>query len=216
MSQFAHGVLTLALIAVSLWLWRQREPLAAPARGAISAALLGLGLAAAASLLQSLGTLASELEQTQRMLGLAAQNISLPLLGLAAFYLGRGLQWQPAMWGRILLGLMAAFELLRRMELLFGYQWVINGAGLLAMLAGCLLVLSRDRRPLPFALVCAGGTLAPLLEPGAAPLNDLFATGNTLFWAFPALLGAALAVGLLSEQAHNRAQPDSEDHLPRS
>lgn len=216
MSQLAYGVLTLALIVACLWLWRQREPLTTPARGAITAALLGLGLAAAASLLLSLGSLAKELEHTQRMLGLAAQNISLPLLGLAAFYLGRGLQWQPAMWGRILLGLMAAFELLRRMDLLFGYQWVINSAGLLAMLAGCLLVVKGDRRPLPFALVCAAGTLAPLLEPSAAPLADLFLASNTLFWLFPALLGAALTVGLLSEQAHNRAQPDSDDHLPRS
>ncbi|WP_341707047.1 hypothetical protein [Halopseudomonas sp.] len=216
MSQLAYGVLTLALIAACLWLWRQREPLATPARGAITAALLGLGLAAAASLLLSLGSLAKELEHTQRMLGLAAQNISLPLLGLAAFYLGRGLQWQPAMWGRILLGLMAAFELLRRMDLLFGYQWVINSAGLLAMLAGCLLVVKGDRRPLPYTLVCAAGTLAPLQEPSAAPLADLFLASNTLFWLFPALLGAALTVGLLSEQAHNRAQPDSYDHLPRS
>ncbi|GGE32255.1 hypothetical protein GCM10007421_02480 [Halopseudomonas oceani] len=216
MSQLAYGVLTLTLIAASLWLWRQRTPLATPAGGAITAALLGLGLAAAASLLLSLGALAQELEHTQRILGLAAQNISLPLLGLAAFFLGRGLQWQPAMWGRILLGLMAAFELLRRMDQLFGYQWAINSAAVLFMLIGCLLVFRQDRRALPAALLCALGTLAPLLKPGTAPLADLFAPGQTLLWLFPALLGAALTVGLLSEQAHNRAQPVSADHLPRS
>ena len=51
MSQLAYGLLTLLLIAASFWLWRQRRPLSAAARGAMTAALLGLGLAAAASLL---------------------------------------------------------------------------------------------------------------------------------------------------------------------
>ena len=49
MSQLAYGLLTLLLIAASFWLWRQRRPLSAAARGAMTAALLGLGLAAAAS-----------------------------------------------------------------------------------------------------------------------------------------------------------------------
>ncbi|MEL0167748.1 MAG: hypothetical protein VW877_06415 [Pseudomonadaceae bacterium] len=216
MNQLAYGVLTLALIAAGLWLWRQRAPLTTPARGAMTAALLSLGLPAAASLLLSLGELASALAQTQRMLGLAAQNLSLPLLGLAALYLGRGLQWQPAVWGRILLGLMAGFELLRRMDQLFGYQWVMNSAAVVTMLVGCLLVFRQDRRALPAVLLCAIGTLAPMFTPGTAPLADLFVPGSTLLWLFPALLGAALTVGLLSEQAHNRAQPDSADHLPRS
>ena len=176
----------------------------------MTAALLGLGLAAAASLLLSLGSLAKELEHTQRILGLAAQNLSLPLLGLAAFYLGRGLQWQPAAWGRILLGLMAAFELARRMDLLHSYQWLINCAALLIMLLACLRVLGNDRRPLPMALVCAAGTLAPLLQPGAAPLADLYGASGALLSLYPALLGAALAVGLLSEQAHNRPTSDAE------
>ena len=215
MSQLAYGLLTLLLIAASFWLWRQRRPLSATARGAMTAALLGLGLAAADSLLLSLGSLAKELEHTQRILGLAAQNLSLPLLGLAAFYLGRGLQWQPAAWGRILLGLMAAFELLRRMDQLFGYQWVINSAALLVMLAGCLLVARQDRRPLPFVALCAVGTLTPLLQPGAAPLAELFVPGDTLLLLFPTLLGAAVTVGLLSEQAHNRSQPEPDDHQPR-
>ncbi|MEE3158543.1 MAG: hypothetical protein VX301_10085, partial [Pseudomonadota bacterium] len=151
MIALGHVLLTLLLIAVGVWLWRQRAPLDTPARGAITAALLGLGLAAGASVLLSLGALpgASELAHTQRILGLAAQNLSLPLLGLAALYLGLGLRWQPANWGRILLGLMAAFELTRRMDLLHSYQWLINCAALLVMLLACLRVLGNDRRPLP-------------------------------------------------------------------
>ena len=54
MSQLAYGLLTLLLIAASFCLWRQRRPLSAAARGAMTAALLVLGLAAAASLLLSL------------------------------------------------------------------------------------------------------------------------------------------------------------------
>ncbi|UJJ30918.1 hypothetical protein [Halopseudomonas maritima] len=221
MIALGHVLLTLLLIAVGVWLWRQRAPLDVPARGAITAALLGLGLAASASLLLSLGALpgTSKLAHTQRILGLAAQNLSLPLLGLAALYLGFGLRWQPATWGRILLGLMAAFELSRRMDALHGYQWLINCAALGVMLLACLRVLGNDRRPLPLALVCAAGTLAPLLLPGATPLADLFAVNGTLLSLYPALLGAALAVGLLGEQAHNRPTSDaaasSEDPKPR-
>ena len=212
MIALGHVLLTLLLIAVGVWLWRQRAPLDVPARGAITAALLGLGLAAGASVLLSLGALpgASELAHTQRILGLAAQNLSLPLLGLAALYLGLGLRWQPANWGRILLGLMAAFELTRRMDLLHSYQWLINCTALLIMLLACLRVLGNDRRPLPMALVCAAGTLAPLLQPGAAPLADLYGASGALLSLYPALLGAALAVGLLSEQAHNRPTSDAE------
>ncbi|MEO1818730.1 hypothetical protein [Pseudomonas sp.] len=212
MIALGHALLTLLLLAVGIWLWRQRGPLSLPARGAITAALLGLGLAATASLLLSLGALpgAGELAHTQRILGLAAQSLSLPLLGLAVLYLGVGLRWQPANWGRILLGLMAAFELSRRMDVLHSYQWLINCAALLVMLLACVRVMGNDRRPLPLALVCAAGALAPLFKQGSPPLADLFVANGTLLSLFPALLGAALTVGLLSEQAHNKATSDAD------
>ena len=38
MIALGHVLLTLLLIAVGVWLWRQRAPLDAPARGAITAA----------------------------------------------------------------------------------------------------------------------------------------------------------------------------------
>jgi hypothetical protein len=210
MNQLAYALLSLLLLGTAGWLWSSRRQLTPLARGANTAALFGLGLAAASSLMLSFGGLLGDdrLAHTQRMMGLAAQSISLPLLGLAALYLAWGLRWQPATWGRILLGLMAAFELTRRMDMQHSYQWLINTASLLVMLMGALLVLGRDHRPLLATALCLIGTLAPLFIPGSAPLASLYTPSAELIWLFPALLGAGATVGLLSDQAHNRSQPD--------
>ena len=78
MIALGHVLLTLLLIAVGVWLWRQRAPLDAPARGAITAALLGLGLAVGASMLLSLGALpgASELADRESVGNVASLRAS--------------------------------------------------------------------------------------------------------------------------------------------
>ncbi|MEH6492327.1 hypothetical protein [Halopseudomonas sp.] len=196
----------MSLLAVGYWLWQRREGLSDNARGALTAALLALLLPAVSSLLLALDTLGlgSTLTHIQRIFGLAAQSISLPLLGLASFYLAFGLRWQAANWGRILLALMAAFELTRRMDLQHGYQWSISLLGLLLLVLGCLLILRRDARPLMAAAATCIGLLAPLFSPDAPALAALVDGSALVYWLFPALLGTGLAVGLLSEQAHNR------------
>lgn len=205
MMSLTYGLLSAALLGLSLWLWQRRSGLHENARGAVTAALLALLLPAASSLLLTLDGLAlgDTLVHIQRMLGLAAQSISLPLLGLSALYLAFGLRWQPANWGRILLGLMAAFELTRRMDMQHNYQWSISLISLALLLMACALILRRDLRPMLFASVAIIGVAAPLFSPGAAVLAGLLDSSPLALWLFPALLGTGLAVGLLSEQAHN-------------
>jgi len=205
MMSVIYGLLGAALLGLSLWLWRRRDGLHENARGAVTAALLALLLPAASCLMLTLDGLAlgHTIVHIQRILGLAAQSISLPLLGLAALYLALGLRWQPANWGRILLALMAAFELTRRMDLQHNYQWSISLIGLALLLLSCLLILRRDLRPVLFGALASFGIIAPLFSPGAAALSGLLDSSPLALWLFPALLGSGLTVGLLSEQAHN-------------
>ena len=208
MMSLLYGLLSAALLGLSLWLWQRRNRLHENARGAVTASLLALLLPAASSLLLTLDSLAlgETVTHIQRILGLAAQSISLPLLGLTAFYLAFGLRWQPANWGRILLGLMAAFELTRRMDMQHGYQWSISLIGLALLMLACMLILRRDLRPILAGIIATIGILAPLFSPGASALAGLLSSSAMALWLFPALLGAGLTVGLLSEQAHNSAK----------
>ena len=211
MMSLLYGLLSAALLGLSLWLWQRRNTLHENARGAITASLLALLLPAASSLLLTLDSLAlgETVTHIQRILGLAAQSISLPLLGLTAFYLAFGLRWQPANWGRILLGLMAAFELTRRMDMQHGYQWSISLIGLALLMLAC--ILRRDLRPVLAGIIATIGILAPLFSPGAAALAGLLGSSALALWLFPALLGAGLTVGLLSEQAHNSANRSAKE-----
>mgnify|MGYP003639641174 CR=1 FL=1 len=206
MISFAYGLLCACLLAAGYWLWQRRSGLSENARGALTATLLALLLPAISSLLLALEPLGlgSTLTHIQRIFGLAAQSISLPLLGLSGLYLAFGLRWQPGNWGRILLGLMAAFELTRRMDLQHGYQWSISLLGLLLLALSCMLILRRDLRPMLAGIICCIGALAPLFSPGAPALAGLLDSSALVLWLFPSLLGASLTVGLLSEQAHNR------------
>ena len=72
-----------------------------------------------------------------------------------------------------------------------------------------MLRLGYDKK-LSIGIICAAGALAPLFKQGSPPLADLFVANGTLLSLFPALLGAALTVGLLSEQAHNKATSDAD------
>ncbi|MEH6565063.1 MAG: hypothetical protein V7756_07060 [Halopseudomonas sp.] len=209
MISLAYGLLCAALLVLGYWLKQRRSRLNNHARGALNAALLALSLPAASALLLAFGDLSQHqtLAHVQRILGLAAQNISLPLIGLSGFYLAFGLRWQPANWGRILLGLMAAFELTRRMDMQHGYQWSISLLGLVLLLLACALILLRDLRPILAGGATMLGVLAPLFSANAAALAGLLESSPLVFWLFPALLGAGLTVGLLSEQAHNGHNP---------
>jgi hypothetical protein len=211
MISVAYGLLCASLFAAGYWLWQRRSGLSENARGAITATLLALLLPALSSLLLALEPLGlgSTLTHIQRIFGLAAQSISLPLLGLSGLYLAFGLRWQPGNWGRILLGLMAAFELTRRMDLQHGYQWSISLLGLLLLGLSCMLILRRDLRPMLAGTICCIGVLAPLFSPGAPALVGLLDSSALALWLFPSLLGASLIVGLLSEQAHNRTSDAS-------
>ena len=60
--------------------------------------------------------------------------------------------------------------------------------------------------PISTVIIATIGILAPLFSPGAAALAGLLDSSALALWLFPALLGAGLTVGLLSEQAHNSAK----------
>lgn len=204
----SYLLLGIAATGLCLWLWQRKPQMHAEAQAALKASLVALLLAASSALLLGLAAWGAEqasVEHAQRIMGLAAQHISLPLLGLACLVLGRGLRWKPVIWSQIILGLLAFYELSRYLEWQIGYLWLVNliGSGCLALTA--LLYRQQDRR---ISVLCLAGLvslLAPALIYSSLPLASLLDSSSQASWLLPGFVACALAVGLLAEQAHNSA-----------
>ncbi|WP_304640412.1 hypothetical protein [Pseudomonas sp.] len=206
MTTLVYALLTLACLGLSAWLWPRREGLHVAARGAVVASLVGLLLTAVSAgmiVFHQLGWSNDAAAHGQRILGLAAQHMALPLVGLATLFLARGLTWGPSLWSKVILGIMGFYELSRHMGLQLEYLWLVNLVGALALLASAVLYLPRDRRLVALAALAPAFLLAPALFAGRAPLDALFIANDHASWLIPGLVGAGLAVGLLTEQAHN-------------
>ena len=213
MIALSYLLLTLAAGSLCLWLWPRRQASRNGARGAITAALVALALVVLSSSLILAGLWFTEpaaVEHSQRIFGLAAQVMTLPLLGLASLSLARNRQWSPAVWGKIILGLMAFFELSRYLEQQLAYQWLVNLLGLAALLAATLPYWSRQRL---IALLGLTSTISLLLPawPAHVPLAALIDVDHRASWLLPGMVAAGLLLGLLSEQAHNKATAATAD-----
>lgn len=203
MMLFVYIALSFSLIGMSFWLWLHRQPLHLPARGALTAGLVGLLLAAAAALLLVLVQLGVDqhgVAHAQRMLGLAAQHLTLPLLGMACLFLALGLHWKPMAWGQIILGLMAFYELARRLQLEQQYCWLVNLIGVAALLCAALLSTRRHRLAAALCVMAAGFLLAPALVADGMPLAALYTADQHASWLIPGFVALALALGVLSTQ----------------
>ncbi|AQZ94926.1 hypothetical protein ACFSB1_13945 [Halopseudomonas phragmitis] len=206
MIAISYLLLTLFLAGLSLWLWPRRVGRHTGARGALNAGLVALLLAALSSLLLTLGQWGASgtaMADAQRIFGLAAQHLSLPLLGLVSVYLARGLRWKPMIWGQVILGLMACFELSRYLGWQPGYHWLVNLLGAAGLLASAVLYLGRDKRIAGLCLIAPVSLIAPALLSQQLPLTALLSAEASASWLLPGFVAAALAVGLLAEQAHN-------------
>ncbi len=220
MTTLVYLLLALACLGLCTWLWPKRQALHTPARGAVVATIVGLSLGAASAAMiamQLLGWSNESAAHAQRILGLATQHMTLPLLGLAALFLARGLTWAPSLWGKIILGIMGFYELLRHLDLQLEFLWLVNLIGALAFAGVCLLYLARDRRAAALAVTAPACLLAPTLLADRTPLDALFVANAQASWLLPGLVAAGLAVGLLSEQAHNAVnaiQPKAPRETP--
>lgn len=206
MIALSYLLLTAAAAGLCYWLWQRKRALHTEAQGALKAALVALVITASTTLLLGLaswGASNASIEHAQRIMGLAAQHMSLPLLGLACLVLGQGLRWKPVVWSQIILGLLAFYELSRYLEWPAGYQWLVNlvGAACLALVA--LLYRRRDWRISVLCVAGLGSLLAPALLYDTLPLASLLDSSLRASWLLPGFVGCALAVGLLAEQAHN-------------
>jgi hypothetical protein len=206
MTTVVYLALTLASLGLCVWLWPKRAAMHIPARGAVVATLVGLLLVTASAamiLLDLVGWSNAAAGHAQRILGLAAQHMSLPLIGLAALFLARGLTWGPGLWGKVILGIMGFYELFRQLNLASEYLWLVNLIGAAALLATAVLYLSRNGRLAALAVVAPVCLLAPALLSEHTPMDVLFLASSQASWLVPGLVAAGLAVGLLAEQAHN-------------
>ena len=152
----SDGVLALACLICVLQLGKRYAGAPAEQRPRWFCILLGFLLPAAAASVGALRFgLLPELSELHGWLSRASSYLGLPLLGLAALSLGRNWQWQGPVWGRLLLGLCACFELFRQLDRLDEYRLLLQlGSLLLLVYAG--LVRWPQRRPLALALGAAG------------------------------------------------------------
>lgn len=214
----SYLLLCAAALGLCHWLWQRKPQMRTEAQGALKASLVALLLAASTALLLGLaswGLSNDSVAHAQRIMGLAAQHMSLPLLGLACLLLGRGLRWKPVIWSQIILGLLAFYELSRYLEWQAGYQWLVNliGAGCLAQIA--FQYRQQDLRISVLCLVGLISLLTPALIASSLPLASLLDSSPHASWLLPGFVACALAVGLLAEQAHN-GDTDSHHSAPKA
>lgn len=209
MTAIIYLVLAASALGLCFWLWGHRADRREGARGAITASLVALALVASSALplaLAQWGIGNNSIEHAQRIMGLAGQHMSVPLLGLACLYLASGWRWKPMIWSRIILGILAFYELSRYVEWQSGYLWLLTLGGVLALGISGLLNVGRDRRVGILCLAAIVCLLAPSLFGGLAnslPLLSLLDASIDSSWLVPGFVAAGLAVGVLAEQAHN-------------
>jgi hypothetical protein len=134
---------------------------------------------------------------------------------LACLYLASGWRWQPIIWSRIILGILAFYELSRFLEWQTGYLWLLTLTGAVALAISGFLNIGRDRRVGILCLAAIACLLAPTLINGLTgqlPLLGLLDASSHASWLIPGFIAAGMAVGVLAEQAHNEDQkpPDHE------
>lgn len=213
MIALVYGALAGSSVWLCFWLWQRRADRREGARGAITAALVALALVVSTALPLALahwGVGSKPVEHAQRIMGLAAQHMSLPLLGLACLYLAKGWRWKPMIWSRIILGILAFYELSRYLDWQSGYLWLITLTGAVSLATSGLLNIGRDRRIVILCLAAIICTLAPAVLAGLAeqlPLIALLDASTHASWLVPGFIAAGLAVGVLAEQAHNGEHP---------
>ncbi len=212
MTAIVYLVLAVGLLLLCFWLWNRRADRREGARGTITASLVALILVASSALplaLAQWGLGNNSVEHAQRMMGLAAQHMSLPLLGLACLYLASGWRWKPMVWSRIILGILVFYELSRYLEWQSGYLWLVSLIGAGALGISAVLNVGRDRRVGILCLAAIVCLLAPAMLGGLAdrlPLLSLLDASTHASWLVPGFVAAGLAVGVLAEQAHNDHQ----------
>ncbi|WP_409523737.1 hypothetical protein [Nitrincola sp. MINF-07-Sa-05] len=195
--QILSGIaLLLSSVLTCLWLLQQHKGLASEAHHLVRVfAVSSLFLAADAMgnmLLSSEGTDQATL---RLMLNNLALYAALPLIATTLLAMGKGWHWSMAGWGRWLLGLIAFFELTRRMEygnyytqlmLLLVVAAVVFGSLLAAQLkakaagssaALLLLLLALFASPAPLLSASAQPAIQSLLLAIALPLMAM-----TLHW----------------------------------
>ena len=215
MIAFSYLLLAAAASFFCFWLWPRRQRCRPGARGAITAALVGLVLVILSSGLHVLGLAGISndgIEHSQRIFGLSAQVMTLPLLGLVCFYLAHNLQWSPPTWAKVILGLMAFFELSRYLEQQIAYQWLVNLTGIAALLAACVISWPRQRLISLLGAVTVVSVLLPAWFANQVPLSALMDASAHAGWLLPGLVALCLMVGLLAEQAHNRESTLAADN----
>lgn len=213
MIALSYLLLSAAATGLCFWLWRRHQALSTPARGALKASLVALLLCASSAMLLGFaawGWSSEGVGHGQRIMGLAAQHMSLPLLGLVCLFLTKGLDWKPVIWSQIILGLLGFYELSRYLEWQAGYQWLVNLSGAGCLLLSALLCLRRDWRISVLCLVGLTSLLTPALLSNSLPLASLLHSSTQASWLLPGFVACALAVGLLAEQAHNRSTDSTE------
>jgi hypothetical protein len=220
MTAFSYLVLTASCLWLCFWLWQRRRDRREGARGAITASLVGLALVAGTAFPLALvqwGLVSKAVEHAQRIMGLAAQHMSLPLLGLACLYLASGWRWKPIIWSRIILGILAFYELSRYLDWQSGYLWLLTLGCAVALGISGLLNIGRDRRVVILCLAAIVCILAPALLAGLVerlPLLSLLDASIDASWLVPGFIAVGLAVGLLAEQAHNGEHNPSGPETP--
>lgn len=220
MTAIVYLLLGVSALGLCVWLWRHRAGRREGARGAITAGLVALVLVASSALPLAFvqwELVGKSVEHAQRIMGLAAQHMSLPLLGFACLYLASGWRWQPVIWSRIILGILAFYELSRYLEWQTGYLWLLTSIGAVGLAASGLLNIGRDRRVGILCLAAIVCLLAPTLISGLTgqlPLLSLLDASSHASWLIPGFIAAGMAVGVLAEQAHNDSQNLPEHETP--
>ena len=153
---FSHALLALACAACVWLIGRARGRYGEGDQPALFCALLGFLLPAAAA---SVGVIRYGFDPSWQpahlWLSQASSFLGLPLHGAAALALGRGWAWSRPIWGRILLGLCAFFELFRQMNHLDDYRLALNLATLVLILYAGIVQWPR-RAPVLVAATVVG------------------------------------------------------------
>lgn len=188
---FSDALLAIACLACVLSLAKlgASTPLAQRPRWFCLQLGFALPLAAAAAGAARFG-LNAEWSELHDWLSRASSLLGLPLLGLAALSLGRAWQWSGPVWGRLLLGLCAFFELFRQLGWLDEYRLALQLSSLLLIIYSGLLQWPQ-RLPLLLAASGAGLFVVAGLAVGThgfiGPLRRIDLFHGLLTLAYPLL-----------------------------
>lgn len=142
----------------SVFLMAQRGNVSVLQRPAALGAMLGfLGFALASFFGTLRFGLGEQWLEVHSLFSQAATYMALPLIGMA--FLCLTLPWQLSRpgWGRVLLALMVAFELIRRFEWLESYRLLLGGISLIIITLAVLRLMQSNRK---IALLALAGVIS--------------------------------------------------------